>query len=130
MKSISNDSLKRRQHWLEKRLRSTKRWNAHSGFSDFQILRRQEQASYTLIFAATFFLMRFGIEAIFEAEGLIDFGAIVAVVILVSFFYLGYTICKLRWALEAFEYFAPQGCDQLKQTIAEQGGDGDAEEAV
>lgn len=65
-----------------------------------------------------------------QAEKWIDSDCISTVIVLGFVCYLGYSASRLRWALEAFEQFAPQTLDELKAKIAEQDEDGKASPAI
>ena len=119
MKTIKHTSLIKREAWIKRRIKTLRKWSLSSG-SDFELLRAQENAHYGLIVYFGFSLVRNGIEDIFGAKSWYHWHFIVALSMLLFFIYLIYSVFRLRWALQAFEKFAPQMVDELSIKIAEQ----------
>ena len=121
---MNHTSLLRRQDWIEKRTLKIRDWAPCERETDFEILRRQEKSILVLIIFALGFAVRPGIEFLLDAEALFSLKFWIGCVISVGFFYLLYLFLRFRWALKAFEEFAPQYLHELKTRIAEQAGAG------
>lgn len=118
MNRIDHSSLLKREAWLKKKLRALERWKLDPSASDYQQLKHHEMALYSIIFMFGVFFLRRGVDSILEAEHWLDHQLLIPVFLLVYVSYLAYSVARLRWALEAFEQFAPQELKELSDRIA------------
>jgi hypothetical protein len=110
----------KRLEYAERRLRSRARWDLFPQDSDQQLLRRQEQANYTLLIFVGTNLFMWGIEELIAGRPGFSFKFMVAVALVLWVIQIGYSLIRLRWTLEAFEQFGPQSVSDLRNEIDEQ----------
>jgi hypothetical protein len=120
MKKLPTETMSKRLAYVEERLRRRSTWDLFPEVSDQQLLRRQEQANYTLLIFNGTNLMMWGIKALFRSRDGFAPESLIAAGMVLWMFYIGYSLVRLRWALEAFEQFGPQSVADLRQKIDEQ----------
>lgn len=119
MKMLPIETMTKRLAYAERRLGIRSTWNLFPQDSDQQLLRRQEQANYTLLIFIGSNLFMWGIKALFIGRDGFNLEFMIAVGMVLWMFQVGYSLIRLRWALEAFEQFGPQSVSDLRQKIDE-----------
>ena len=109
--------MSKRVAYIKRRLKGRQKWDLFPQDSDQQLLRRQEQAHYTLLIGFGSFLIQFGAREIVDGLSKPSWGFYVATGIFLYFVYLCFSLFRLRWALEAFEQFGPQSITDLEGEI-------------